>query len=85
MGVLGPNGVGKSSLLKVIAGLDTEYEGQMTLTGGINVGYLAQEPELDAEKTVKDNILDGIRDKLELLKARDQVCVTSQAFDLRSS
>lgn len=55
IGVVGENGSGKSSLLKIMAGIDTEYDGIAAPQAGINVGYLAQEPELEAE-TVDENI-----------------------------
>src|SRR6187402_1094599 len=62
IGVIGPNGAGKSSLLKIMAGLDDGFNGEARLTPGFTVGYLAQEPQLDATKTVKENILDGVRE-----------------------
>jgi sulfate-transporting ATPase len=67
IGVVGVNGSGKSSLLKILAGVDTEFFGERTVRAGTRVGYLSQEPELDEEKTVEENVLDGIADKLELL------------------
>src|SRR5690606_34587898 len=54
IGVIGLNGSGKSSLLKIIAGLDTSYQGEVVFSPGYSVGYLAQEPELDPEKTVRE-------------------------------
>ncbi len=60
IGVLGANGAGKSSLLKVMAGLDDGYTGEARLTPGFSVGYLAQEPRLDTAKTVKGNVMDGV-------------------------
>ncbi len=60
IGVLGSNGAGKSSLLKIMAGLDDGYSGEARLTPGFSVGYLAQEPQLDASKTVKGNVMDGV-------------------------
>jgi len=59
--------------MKVIAGIDEEYDGTLTLKGDIKVGYLAQEPQLDPTKTVRENILDGIQDKMRELHALDQV------------
>ena len=55
IGIVGPNGSGKSTLMKIMAGIDTEFQGEAWPGEGIRVGYLAQEPELDAGKTVKEN------------------------------
>src|SRR6476620_9891885 len=60
IGVLGANGAGKSSLLRIMAGLDDGYSGEARLTPGFTVGYLAQEPQLDATKDVKGNVMDGV-------------------------
>ena len=60
IGVIGANGAGKSSLLKIMAGLDDGYSGEARLTPGFTVGYLAQEPELDPDKDVKANVMDGV-------------------------
>jgi ATP-binding cassette ChvD family protein len=60
IGVIGSNGAGKSSLLKIMAGLDDGYSGEARLTPGFTVGYLAQEPQLDAAKDVKGNVMDGV-------------------------
>ena len=60
IGVLGANGAGKSSLLRIMAGLDDGYSGTARLTPGFTVGFLAQEPELDPTKDVKGNVMDGV-------------------------
>ena len=60
IGVLGANGAGKSSLLKIMAGLDDGYTGEARLTPGFSVGYLAQEPHLDPAKDVRGNVMDGV-------------------------
>ncbi|CAN5635108.1 energy-dependent translational throttle protein EttA [soil metagenome] len=60
IGVIGSNGAGKSSLLKIMAGLDDGFSGEARLTPGFSVGYLQQEPQLDAAKTVKGNVMDGV-------------------------
>ncbi len=60
IGVLGANGAGKSSLLRIMAGLDDGYTGEARLTPGFSVGYLAQEPQLDPTKDVKGNVMDGV-------------------------
>ena len=62
VGVLGPNGAGKSTLFKIMAGIDKEYQGEAWAADGVSVGYLSQEPELDATKNVHENILAGLGD-----------------------
>ncbi len=60
IGVLGSNGAGKSSLLRIMAGLDDGFSGEARLTPGFSVGYLAQEPQLDPTKDVRGNVMDGV-------------------------
>ena len=60
IGVIGPNGAGKSSLLRIMAGLDDGFTGEARLTPGFSVGFLSQEPQLDASKDVKGNVMDGV-------------------------
>src|SRR3954464_12168701 len=60
IGVLGANGAGKSSLLRIMAGLDDGYSGEARLTPGFSGGYLAQEPDLDPSKDVRGNVMDGV-------------------------
>jgi len=60
IGVLGVNGSGKSTLLRIMAGLDTEYSGEAWAAAGARVGYLAQEPQLDATKSVRENVMEGL-------------------------
>ena len=67
IGVLGLNGSGKSSLLKIIAGLDTNYEGKVTFDKEYKIGYLAQEPELDETKTVKEVVQEGMQEIVDLV------------------
>ncbi|WP_294391814.1 energy-dependent translational throttle protein EttA [uncultured Sphingomonas sp.] len=59
--IIGVNGAGKSTLMKIMAGIDTEYSGEAWAAEGIKVGYLPQEPHLDANKTVIENVRDGVR------------------------
>ena len=73
IGVLGGNGAGKSSLLRIMAGIDTEFTGEARLSPGFTVGMLEQEPTLDDTKTVKENVLDGVAEVAELLTAYDEV------------
>jgi sulfate-transporting ATPase len=67
IGVVGLNGSGKSSLLKIIAGLDKEYSGEVTTRPKLTIGYLEQEPKLDPKKTVKENVMDGCKEAATLL------------------
>lgn len=72
IGVLGPNGAGKSTLLKIMAGIDKDYTGEARLADGTRVGYLEQEPQLDASKTVHENVMEGLRttkDKVDRFNA----------------
>ncbi|MEZ5177052.1 MAG: energy-dependent translational throttle protein EttA [Acidimicrobiales bacterium] len=71
IGVLGANGAGKSSLLKVMAGRDDGFTGEARLTPGFSVGMLEQEPHLDETKTVKENVLDGVAEVAGLLEQYD--------------
>ena len=73
IGVLGSNGAGKSSLLKIMAGLDDDFSGEARLTPGFTVGYLAQEPELDEAKDVQGNVMDGVGEVASLLTRYDEV------------
>ena len=67
IGVIGSNGSGKSSLLRIMAGLDDGYSGEARLTPGFTVGYLAQEPELDPNKDVRGNVMDGVAEVQSLI------------------
>lgn len=67
IGIIGKNGAGKSTLMKIMAGLDTSYNGEAWLAKGATVGYLPQEPELDKDKTVYENIISGLQDQKNLL------------------
>src|SRR3954452_8768729 len=67
IGVLGLNGTGKSTLLRIMAGRDTEYRGEAQLAPGASVGLLEQEPHLDESKDVRGNVEDGVRPLRELL------------------
>ncbi len=78
IGVLGGNGAGKSSLLKIMAGRDDGFTGEARLTPGFSVGMLEQEPHLDETKNVKDNVLDGVAEVAGLLTAYD-ACLAKYA------
>jgi len=73
IGVLGHNGSGKSTLLRIMAGIDDGYTGEARLTPGFTVGYLAQEPDLDPDKDVEGNVLDGLGPIRDLLARYDAV------------
>ena len=68
IGVLGTNGSGKSSLLRIIAGLDKDYLGEITRSKGYTVGLLEQEPQIDQNKTVKEVVEEGRNEVVALLK-----------------
>ena len=67
IGVLGVNGAGKSTLLRIMAGLDNEYTGEAWAAQGARVGYLPQEPQLDATKSVRDNVMEGVAPQKAIL------------------
>ena len=73
IGVLGLNGAGKSSLLKIIAGLDTEYQGEVVFSPGYSVGYLPQEPQMDDSLTVKEVVMQGVQEFVDILKEYEEV------------
>ena len=73
IGVIGGNGAGKSSLLKIMAGLDDGYSGEARLTPGFTVGYLAQEPELDPSKDVRGNVMDGVAEVQSIIDRSNEV------------
>jgi sulfate-transporting ATPase len=74
IGVIGSNGSGKSSLLRIMAGLDDGYTGEARLTPGFSVGFLPQEPQLDPTKDVVGNVADGIGEQRDLLIRFNEVC-----------
>ena len=67
IGVVGLNGSGKSSLLRIIAGIDKEYNGDVNFRPNVSIGYLEQEPKLDPSKTVKENVMEGCKEAATLL------------------
>jgi len=67
IGIVGPNGTGKSTLMKIMAGRDTEYVGEAWAGEGITVGYLEQEPELDPTKTVMENVREGVKETADMM------------------
>ncbi|MDR0264816.1 MAG: energy-dependent translational throttle protein EttA [Sphingobacterium sp.] len=73
IGVIGLNGSGKSSLLKIIAGLDKSYQGEVVFSPGYSVGYLAQEPQLDLEKTVLEVVQEGVAEITAILQEYEEI------------
>ncbi|MBO7604921.1 MAG: ATP-binding cassette domain-containing protein, partial [Elusimicrobiaceae bacterium] len=73
IGVLGVNGAGKSTLLKIMAGVDKEFGGEAWAADGVKVGYLEQEPKLDVNKTVMENVMDGVGQVRDLLKEFEEI------------
>ena len=73
IGILGLNGAGKSTVMKIIAGIDKSYQGDVVFSPGYKVGYLAQEPILDESKTVKEIVQEGVQEIVDLLKQYDDI------------
>ncbi|MDD6888890.1 MAG: energy-dependent translational throttle protein EttA [Bacteroidales bacterium] len=73
IGIIGLNGSGKSSLLKIIAGIDKDYQGEVVFSPGYSVGYLEQEPQLDPSKTVIEVVREGVQPIMDLLAEYDSV------------
>jgi ATP-binding cassette ChvD family protein len=71
--IIGPNGSGKSTLMKIMAGRDKEFQGEAWPGEGIRVGYLEQEPQLDPTKTVKENVMDGVRPIADMMDRFNQI------------
>ncbi len=67
IGILGPNGAGKSTVLRIMAGLDKEFTGEAWLAEGATCGYLPQEPQLKSDKTVMENVMEGVAEKKAIL------------------
>jgi ATP-binding cassette ChvD family protein len=73
IGLLGRNGAGKSTLMKIMAGIDKEYDGETRLADGYTVGYLRQEPQLDPEKTVFENVMDAVDHSRAVLRRFEEI------------
>ena len=75
IGIIGLNGAGKSTLMKIIAGLDQQYQGNVVWSPGYTVGYLPQDPPLNEEKTVKENVMEGVQHVYDALAEYDEINV----------
>src|SRR5262245_41466894 len=75
IGVLGVNGSGKSTLMRIMAGIDTEYVGEGWVAEGARVGYLPQEPALDAAKTVRENVMEGVASSKAILDRYNELAM----------
>ena len=73
IGIIGNNGAGKSTVMKIIAGLDDAYQGEVVWSDGYTVGYLSQEPELDESKTVREVVEEGTQDIVDVLKEYEEI------------
>lgn len=73
IGILGLNGAGKSTVMRIIAGLDNDYQGEVVFSDGYTVGYLPQEPKLDPTKTVKEIVQEGVQETMDVLKEYEEI------------
>ena len=73
IGIIGLNGAGKSTLMKIIAGLDEQFQGEVVWSPGYTVGYLPQDPQLNEEKTVKENVMEGVQYIYDALTEYDEI------------
>ena len=73
IGIIGLNGSGKSTVMKIIAGLDQSYQGDVVFSDGYTVGYLPQEPELDESKTVKEIVMEGVQETVDILQEFEDI------------
>lgn len=73
IGIIGLNGTGKSTLMKIIAGVEKNYEGEVVFSPGYSVGYLEQDPKLDPEKTVRECVQEGVQPIMNMLREYDEI------------
>jgi energy-dependent translational throttle protein EttA len=79
IGVIGLNGSGKSSLLRILAGVDKNFNGETVVSPGFTIGYLEQEPQLDDSKTVKEIVEEGVQPVVDLLSEYDEINANLQS------
>ena len=73
IGVIGLNGSGKSSLLRILAGVDKDFQGETVISPGVNVGHLEQEPLIDDSRTVREVVEEAVQETVDLLKEFDEI------------
>ena len=73
IGIIGLNGSGKSTVMKIIAGLDKTFRGEVVFSDGYTIGYLPQEPELDESKTVKEIVMEGVQETVDVLAEFEEI------------
>jgi len=84
IGIIGLNGSGKSTVMKIIAGLDQSYRGDVVFSPGYTVGYLPQEPDLDQSKTVKEIVMEGVQETVDILKEYEEINMSFMDEDVMS-
>ncbi len=84
IGIIGLNGSGKSTVMKIIAGLDQSFQGDVVFSPGYSVGYLPQEPELDPNKTVKEIVMEGVQETVDVLKEYEEINMAFMDEDVMS-
>ena len=84
IGIIGLNGSGKSTVMKIIAGLDQSFQGDVVFSPGYSVGYLPQEPDLDSNKTVKDIVMEGVQETVDVLKEYEDINMAFMDEDVMS-
>jgi len=84
IGIIGLNGSGKSTVMKIIAGLDQSFQGDVVFSPGYSIGYLSQEPELDHSKTVKEIVMEGVQETVDILKEYEEINMSFMDEDVMS-
>ena len=84
IGIIGLNGSGKSTVMKIIAGLDQSFQGDVVFSPGYSVGYLPQEPDLDSNKTVKEIVMEGVQETVDILKEYEEINMAFMDEDVMS-